>query len=1105
MKHLSMLLGLLLATAGNSLMAQEVSVGEAESRALDFLTNNTPAAKRAKGNNMPLSLSLAYTSRSENKTCFYVFNVGDDEGFVIAGGDEVAREILGYCDHGSFNYETAPENFKWWLGEYTNQIAHAEFSTEAGSLSSYSAPRRAKAAKQRESIGPLIKTKWNQDYPYNSQIPVYSSDGQRYATGCVATATAQVMNYWKHPTQGTGFHDWIWEDNQFSANFGETIYDWDNMLPSYDGGFTETQSRAVGTLMYHVGVSVDMQYGTSGSGAYGEDIGNALVSYFKYDPSLRYELRFYYSDEDWEDLVYNELVAGRPLIYQGDFVIIGHEFICDGYDSDLRMFTINWGWGGYYDGSYPLSGVGALYPEGANLGGIIWGGGYTYNQRILSLVQPECGGSEKIHLGQVHHVDNAMYLKINDETYDDHYDYDLTSGDLYCYLYTTFWNHCWSNTTSFDLGVKLTEVATGTTYYWSSVNNVTLDKNKYYNPYPLRFNPHDLTFNGLYEVRPVCRKAGHPDEEWIDIDIWKTEPIITLNVTGASDPLPSEISFSIEGNTVQACRTLQIKHSPYYTGAITYTSSNENIATVDENGLVTGVSPGDVTITVTGEAQGNFNQTTTSFDIKVTKLVKDDVSFSINGDLIYVDEKLKIRMTPVNYDGELVFTSSDESIATVDENGVIIGQGRGTVEITATVPESTLWNPTTATFEVTVDKYDIQVWANTYLLKVGETAQFSWTEGYEGVPVFKSENEALAVVDETGKVTALAEGEALILVSAPETRLYNACNTKRFTITIKNGDEVIFVEPPYFNNDNNPYEDDFDLHYKAINVSDHRTSGSISITEIEGGVGRLLTGTKLLNPNEEASSKISLTPMIRYYTVGLPSTVFIYYDYNCTRPWNFPSVSFTYRDKLTVDYNVGETGYGTLILPFNQELPEGMKVYGCTGVDDNGVLTLVEDNSIRRNVPYIVKATPGSAYQFVGPEAIDEDKPSFTNGILVGTVAETVPLIAGSDYIMQEQNGRVAFFKFTGTPSSDPSENDNEGNRLAKPFRAFLRLNDSTLAMLYLPDQIGDEGEGIEEIGNDNARPAGIYSIDGKRHNSLQKGLNVIVQDDGSTRKVYVK
>lgn len=1103
MKQLHILFGLLIAAVGNSLLAQEVSVDDAENRAIDFLSNQSQSAKRAKGKTQSLSLSLAYTSHSEGKTCFYVFNVGEDEGFVIAGGDEAAREILGYCDHGSFDYETAPDNFKWWLGEYTKQIAHAEIPADGAATTS--TPRRAKEAKQRDSIGPLIKTKWEQGYPFNSEIPVYSSDGRPYVTGCVATAMAQVMKYWEHPKQGQGSHSFTWEENTFSADFGSTTYDWDNMLWNYGNGYTETQARAVGTLMSHAGVAVDMQYGTSQSGAYNEDVGNALVSYFKYDPSLRYESRFFYSDEDWEDLVYNEIASDRPVIYKGEYYVTAHEFICDGYDGKMGMFTINWGWGGVCDGCYPLTGVGALYPDIASIYGG-WDVPYTEGQVILTEVQPERGGTERVHLAQNLYTNNVMYLKVDSESYEDHYDYDYSSGDKVCNFYTSLTNLSWSNTTRFELGVKLIETATGITYYYPSPYGLfIIENNKYYSPQAIAFNPHVLTYNGLYEIRPVCRRYDHPEEEWIDIDILNNEPIITLSVTNAQDPNPSDITFSIDGNTVQACRTLRISHNPYYTGTITYTSSNENIATVDENGLVTGVSPGEVKIYVSGEAQGYFKQTSVVFDVAVTELVKGDVSFSIREDIVYVDKTLKIKWSPVNYDGELVFTSSDESIATVDENGVITGQGRGKVTITASTPGTATWNPTTTSFEITVNKYDVQVWISSNLLKVGETAQFTWTDKYDGVPVFTSEDESIAVVDEAGKVTALAEGVVFIMVSAPETRHYNAYSPLRFQITVRNKDEIQFTEPPYFNNDNNPYEDDFNLNYTVINVSNHPTYAGISITEKEGGTARLIGGTKVLNPNEEANGDIPLVTMIRYFAENLPSAIFIYYDSKCTRPWNFSTVNFTYRSKLTVDYNVGETGYGTLILPFNRELPGGMKVYGCTGVDENGMLTLVEDESIKRNVPYIVKATPGSTYQFVGPEAIDDDKPSFSNGILVGAVTNTVPLVAGTDYIMQEQNGKVAFYKYTGTPSSNEDENDSEGNRLAKPFRAFLRLDGPANAKLFLPGQFGDDTVGIEEISNDDVKSEGIYSIDGKRRATLQKGLNVIILDDGTAKKVIIK
>ena len=243
-----------------------------------------------------------------------------------------------------------------------------------------------------------------------------------------------------------------------------------------------------------------------------------------------------------------------------------------------------------------------------------------------------------------------------------------------------------------------------------------------------------------------------------------------------------------------------------------------------------------------------------------------------------------------------------------------------------------------------------------------------------------------------------------------------------------------------------------------------------------------------------------------YFTPGNTYTVYFYSDNNYSiERTDFASITFTYRDKLTIDdYQVCPAGYGTLILPFNAELPDGMTaVYTCTGVDNNGVLTLVEEESIRRNVPYIVKADPEKGpYTFVGPEAIDDEYPSFTEGIMVGAVTKNVPLVANDDYILQYQNNVAAFYQYTGTLSEDP--NENEGNtRLVKQFRAFLRPNVTTGAPSYaLP---GDTEEGIESINADTFKPAGIYSIDGKRQNELKKGMNVIILEDSTVQKVYVK
>ena len=291
---------------------------------------------------------------------------------------------------------------------------------------------------------------------------------------------------------------------------------------------------------------------------------------------------------------------------------------------------------------------------------------------------------------------------------------------------------------------------------------------------------------------------------------------------------------------------------------------------------------------------------------------------------------------------------------------------------------------------------------------------------------------------------------------------------------------ALFADQPFINNDNNAYEDDLVMHFNLKNESKYESNAhvyySINADQLawnsRSDYSAIPSGGELAGDLDLTQSfadiKNDLTPNKSY-------TVNFYTDKGKSKPYNYPSVTFTYRSKLTVDYSVGSMGYGTLILPFNQELPEDMKVYGCTGVDENGVLTLVEDESIRRNVPYIVQATPSSSYQFVGPKAIDDDKPTFTEGVLVGVVADNVPLNAGTDYILQEQNGKVSFFKYSGTNSADMSENNSEGHRLAKQFRAFLRLDGAANAKFFLPNRIENETEGIEIIGNDNVRPAGIY------------------------------
>ena len=1040
MKRLDVLLLFAFASLYTSAMSQEVSVDVAKGRALDFLSLQLVGPRHAKGTASSSDLKLAYTSKSEGKTCFYVFNVGDGDGFVIAGGDEAAQEILGYSTDGTFDYDQAPDNFRWWLSQYTEQIAHAEAPSQETLVAM--AAYRAKAAQTRDDVSPLMETFWNQNYPYNSEIPIYESNNARYLTGCVATAMAQVMKRWNYPEQGQGSYSYTYNGHTFSADFGSTTYDWDNMLTSYKGvAYTDDNVKAVGTLMYHAGVALEMNYGVGESGAGTFSIGPVLVKYFGYDKSVRFEDRQFYTDEDWEELIYNELSAGRPVPYSGYRYgsSSGHAFVCDGYQASTDMYHINWGWGGLHNDYFTLRGDKALVPSGLGTDG------YKYGQEIIVNIKPDEGGepTPQIVLSQSFYENDPMYMRVNNKTTVDDYTYDKAMGSQTIKYNINFTNRsCVFNNAShfpedvnvkIQGGVKVVDRESSTVQYYNIGDPIIL---KSYDAAPeinnnmgngsISFNLlTDFEYNGTYEFHPVYRIEG--TEEWKDIQVPVSETIPTITILGAVNRTPTNVHFFISSSEMVEEETAQITHDSNYQGAITYSSSNPAVATVDAQGLVTGVSAGTAVITVKGEADPDrlYLATETTFEVQVNHIEKSDPNFAIAKTDIVVGDAVKISWAK-DYDGELTFTSSNPSIAKVDAQGKVTAVREGTAEITAVATETIHFLGSQATFTVTV-----------YPLK------------------------------------------------------------------------ITFVEGPYFNNDNNVYRNDVVMHYKVRNDCGVTSDFTVSTT-------LYLTESLIASPGKKHSSvpdggvvegSIDFDNFIAIMenTGKLPEANKQYTVYlsvgNGNAYLEFPDVNFIYRNTLEHEYGVSSAGFGTLILPFNAELPTGLKVYSCSEVGANGVLNLVEESSIRRNVPYFVNATPGKTYKFEGPEAVDVGKSSFQEGILVGAVANDVSLNKGTDYILQEQDGKVAFYQYTGTKSDDSSENDADGNRLAKPFRAFIRLSSASNApKINLP---GDEGTDIREI-TTSSNPF-IYSLDGHRHSSLQKGLNILILDDGTAQKVFVK
>ena len=341
------------------LSAEDISEEQARQIAVQFWGDSTPStARRAAA-----SLLLTYQPGGSE---FYVFNRPGGDGWVIVAGDNGASPtILAYSDKGSFDYNKSPDATKTILTGYTKSIQDLRQSGISESIPS-KAPKRAAII-----VAPLLKTSWNQNTPYNNQCPTADEGGGRCPTGCVATAIAQIMNYWQWPKQGYGKHTNT--DNNETRDFSQSTYDWDNMLDSYSD-YTEVQANAVAQLMADVGCAMNMMYRSSESGTWSIDAAQALLRNFSYSGELHMHHMMDKKgikvnnltaeqgseiDEDDEALIRSELASKRP-IYMGvvsNLYREKHAVVCDGYDAD-DYFHINFGWGSDADGFYRLYSMG---------------------------------------------------------------------------------------------------------------------------------------------------------------------------------------------------------------------------------------------------------------------------------------------------------------------------------------------------------------------------------------------------------------------------------------------------------------------------------------------------------------------------------------------------------------------------------------------------------------------------------------------------------------------------------------------------------------------------------------------------------------------------
>lgn len=352
--------------AGPRSFQQAKAIAEKQAALLGVTIDQKAMAKaRKQGSKGEITLS---------QESYYVFPNANSKGFTIVSGDDRLPEIVGYSSQGSYDENNLPEGFVSFMKAYQNlynrvNLGDAEALKNLAEIKAWRNKKNASAA-STSAVAPLLgNIEWDQTSPYNNMCPRYDSVHVA-ATGCVATAMAQVMAYYKYPkllkADIPGYvNRWNGIPMEIpTITREEGVYDWDNMLPKYnkEANATQQQKDAVAKLMYHCGAAVQMNYGPESAASVSA---SKLAKYFGYDADLMMDLnRSTFSLDKWMQIIDTELAAGRPVLYGGQASDGGHQFICDGKDGE-GLYHINWGWSGSQNGYFDLS---LLNPEKGGTG-----------------------------------------------------------------------------------------------------------------------------------------------------------------------------------------------------------------------------------------------------------------------------------------------------------------------------------------------------------------------------------------------------------------------------------------------------------------------------------------------------------------------------------------------------------------------------------------------------------------------------------------------------------------------------------------------------------------------------------------------------------------
>jgi|GEM_PF-4878597 len=533
---------LLLLFSALSLLAAPVSEGEARQKARLFLQEH---GKKADALSQHVKKSRSRSgSNSTTSASYYVFNLGEDNGFVIVSGDDRTAAILGYADCGSIG-DDMPDGLRYMLDGYEEQIALLGDDAQTGSSKRAVPLTRGGLG----AIEPLLTTQWSQGAPYNNLCPAIGDE--HAVTGCVATTLAQLLYYhYAHSSfaaASTAIPGYSFTTrnkakeavNLTVADLPATSFDWASMTTTYTKNSTGAAANAVAKLMQYCGASLQMVYGLSangGSSAYGENIPYALKTCFGFDGGIQHCYRQNYSYDAWVGMIYSELTASRPVALGGQSCGGGHSFLCDGYkyENDADYFHINWGWGGVSDGYFLLT---LLNPYEQGAGGSSTLDGFSFGQDAVIGIQPPVAGNADYCLSLETLSLGPSDVSASSKTFTRSSVEEAFTGigltyKVYAYYLVP---------TAFDVALQLVNGSGEVVHTLDDQKNQTKAWNEYFNGTPTVTIPASVG-NGTYYIKVMSRPTGTTDwQECYDGNAYQLTAVIAGNELTISVPIPANV------------------------------------------------------------------------------------------------------------------------------------------------------------------------------------------------------------------------------------------------------------------------------------------------------------------------------------------------------------------------------------------------------------------------------------------------------------------------------------------------------------------------------------------------------------------------------------